>query len=141
MPNISETLGKDLPLTPELAAALAAGRIREAATQMLVYHCASCTGAFDEPTIAGVLKRAAANTHGGAITPELEAVAGVEGPQRDIALRLARIRDDADAVLKYQCASCNGTFNEATIEGVLKRAAANTPGSAITPELELLAAS
>ena len=141
MTNIAETLGMDLPITPELAAALAAGRIREAATQMLVYHCASCTGTFDEPAIAGVLKRAAANTHGGAITPELERVTGVEGPQRDIALRLARIRDDADAVLKYQCASCNGTFDEATIEGVLKRAAANTHGSAITPELELLAAS
>ncbi len=88
-----------------------------------------------------MLKRAAANAHGGAITPELERVAGMDSPQRDIALRLARIRDDSDAVLKYQCASCNGTSDEATVEGVLKCAAANAHGSAITPELELLAAS
>ena len=75
MPNIAETLGTDGPITPELAAALSAARIREAAERMLVYHCSSCTGAFDEATVEGVLKRAAANTHGAAITPELESVA------------------------------------------------------------------
>ena len=62
-------------LTLELAAALAAARLWEAASQMLIYRCASCTGTFDEATVEGVLKRAAANAHGSAITPELELLA------------------------------------------------------------------
>ncbi len=39
---------------------------------MLAYQCDSCTGQFDEATVNAVLKRAAANTHGGAITPLIE---------------------------------------------------------------------
>jgi DNA-directed RNA polymerase subunit RPC12/RpoP len=137
MSNIAETLGIDGPLTPELGQALAAARIREAAATMLMYHCSSCKNAFDEETVEGVIKRAAANTHGGAITPELEAIAGEPGVERSIALSLARLYDEADAVLKYQCSTCKGAFDEETVEGVIKRAAANTHGSAITPELEL----
>lgn len=41
----------------------------------LVYDCAGCTGTFAERTAEGVLKRAAANRHGTAITPELERLA------------------------------------------------------------------
>jgi rubredoxin len=140
MPNIAETLGIDGPLTPELGAALAAGRIREAAATMLMYHCSSCKNAFDEETVEAVLKRAAANTHGGTITPELEAIAGETTVEREIAMRLARIYDEADAVLKYQCQTCKGAFDEETVEAVLKRAAANTHGGAVTPELEAIAA-
>ena len=139
MPTVAETLGTDGPLTPELGAALSAARIREMARTMLVYHCSTCKGAFDEETVEGVLKRAAANTHGGAITPELEAASEPTGIDREIALRLAKIYDEADAVLKYQCSTCKGAFDEETVEGVLKRAAANTHGEAITPELEVLA--
>jgi DNA-directed RNA polymerase subunit RPC12/RpoP len=139
MPNVAETLGIDGPLTPELGQALAAARIREAAATMLMYHCSSCKNAFDEETVEGVLKRAAANTHGSAITPELEAVAGDMTAERQIALSIARIYDNADAMLKYQCSTCKGAFDEETVEGVLKRAAANSHGSAITPELELVA--
>ena len=54
-------------------AALDAARIHDMAQRMLVYQCATCEGRFDESTVEAVLKRAAANTHGEAITPELEA--------------------------------------------------------------------
>jgi hypothetical protein len=72
-----------------------------------------------------VLKRAAANTHGQAITPELEA-----------AVRMARIRDEAMALLVYHCGTCKNQFDEETYEAVIKRAAANTHGEAITPTIE-----
>ena len=106
-------------------AALDAARIHDMAQRMLVYQCATCEGRFDESTVEAVLKRAAANTHGEAITPELEA-----------AVRAARVRDEARALLVYHCQTCKGEFDEETIEAVLKRAAANTHGEAITPELE-----
>ena len=41
----------------------------------LVYSCTTCAGVFGEKTTEAVLKRAAANRHGGAITPELEGLA------------------------------------------------------------------
>jgi predicted Zn-ribbon and HTH transcriptional regulator len=126
VPNIAETLGSHDPvLTPDVRAALAAARTYDAAVEMLRYHCESCTGRFDESTVEAVLKRAAANTHGEAITPELEAAA-----------RMAGVRDEALALLVYHCRSCTGRFDESTVEAVLKRAAANTHGEAITPELE-----
>ena len=112
-------------LTPEVTKALGAAQLYDLANAMLKYHCESCSGTFDEATIEGVLKRAAANTHGEALTPELEA-----------AVAIARVRDAAMQALVYSCASCKGTFDEATIEGVLKRAAANTHGDAITPQVE-----
>jgi DNA-directed RNA polymerase subunit RPC12/RpoP len=125
MPTISEQLGSPAVVTPQLHAALAAAQIHDAAMQMLVYQCDTCTGQFDEATVEGVLKRAAANTHGEAITPELEA-----------AVRMARIRDEAAALLVYHCQTCKGEFDEATYEAVIKRAAANTHGEAITPLIE-----
>lgn len=112
-------------LTPELTKALGAAKLYDMANAMLQYHCATCTGEFDEATVEAVLKRAAANTHGEAITPELEAAVGI-----------ARIRDEAMKALVYACATCKGSFDEETVEGVLKRAAANTHGEAITPQLE-----
>lgn len=121
-------------MDPKLAAAVGAMRIRDAAQAMLVYHCATCTGTFAEPTAEGVLARAAANRHGFAITPELESITRDE----ETALRLLWIRSEADRVLKYHCDTCTGAFDESTVEGVLKRAAANAHGEAITPELEVL---
>lgn len=112
-------------LTPEVESALAAARIHDAAHAMLVYQCSTCSGEFDESTVEAVLKRAAANTHGEAITPELEA-----------AVRMARIRDEARELLVYTCSTCKGQFDEETVAAVLKRAAANTHGEAITPILE-----
>ena len=112
-------------LTPEVTKALAAARVYDMANAMLQYACSTCNGSFDEATVEAVLKRAAANTHGEAITPELEA-----------AVRMARIRDEAMALLVYTCGTCKGQFDEETVEGVLKRAAANTHGDAITPQIE-----
>jgi len=112
-------------LTPEVTNALAASRLYDMANAMLQYQCSTCKGAFDEETVQGVLKRAAANTHGDAITPELEA-----------AVITARIRDEAMKLLVYSCSTCSGQFDEETVQGVLKRAAANTHGDAITPQLE-----
>ncbi len=125
MPPISEQLGGPAVVTPELHAALAAAEIHDMAVRMLQYQCATCTGQFDESTVEAVLKRAAANTHGQAITPELEA-----------AVRMARIRDEAMALLVYHCETCKGTFDEETYEAVIARAAANAHGEAITPLLE-----
>lgn len=125
MPPISEQLGSPAVVTPELHAALAAAQIHDHAMRMLVYQCDTCNGRFDESTVEAVLKRAAANTHGEAITPELEA-----------AVRMARIRDEAKALLVYHCRTCRGEFDEATYEAVITRAAANTHGEAITPLLE-----
>lgn len=125
MPPISEQLGSPAVVTPELHAALAAAQIHDHAMRMLVYQCDTCNGRFDESTVEAVLKRAAANTHGEAITPELEA-----------AVRMARIRDEAKALLVYHCQTCRGEFDEATYEAVITRAAANTHGEAITPLLE-----
>ncbi len=71
------------------------------------------------------MKRAAAKTHGQAITPEFEA-----------AVRVARIRDVAIESLAYACATCKGSFDEETVQAVLKRAGANTHGEAITPQIE-----
>jgi hypothetical protein len=59
--------------SPAAEAALSAARIRDMASAMLAYQCDTCRGEFDESTVEAVLKRAAANTHGEAITPELEA--------------------------------------------------------------------
>lgn len=112
-------------LTPEITNALAASRLYDMANAMLKYQCASCKGAFDESTVAAVLKRAAANTHGEAITPELEA-----------AVITARIRDEAMKLLIYSCSTCKGQFDEDTVQAVLKRASANTHGEAITPQIE-----
>jgi uncharacterized protein YwbE len=125
MPKISEQLGSPAVVTPQLHAALAAAQIHDAAMAMLVYQCDTCTGQFDEATVNAVLTRAAANTHGDAITPELEA-----------AVRMARIRDEAKALLIYHCQSCKGDLDEATYDAVIKRAAANTHGEAITPLIE-----
>ena len=125
MPRIAEQLGSPAVVTPQLQSALAAAQIHDAAMRMLVYQCDTCTGQFDEATVAAVLKRAAANEHGEAITPELEA-----------AVRMARVRDEAKALLIYHCQSCRGEFDEATYEAVIKRAAANTHGEAITPLIE-----
>lgn len=125
MPPITEQLGSPAIVTPELHAALAAAQIHDAATRMLAYHCDTCSGQFDEATVEAVLKRAAANEHGEAITPELEA-----------AVRMARVRDEARALLIYHCQSCKGEIDEETYEAVIKRAAANTHGDAITPLLE-----
>jgi DNA-directed RNA polymerase subunit RPC12/RpoP len=112
-------------ISPKAQATLDAARLFDMATDMLVYECDSCSGQFGESTVEAVLKRAAANTHGDALTPELEA-----------ALRAGRIRDEARALLVYHCATCSGEFDERTVEAVLKRAAANTHGEAITPTLE-----
>jgi hypothetical protein len=60
-------------LTPEVTTALAASRLYDMANAMLQYQCSTCKGAFDEETVQAVLKRAAANTHGDAITPQIEA--------------------------------------------------------------------
>ncbi len=125
MSPISEELGGPAVVTPGLQAALAAAQIHDAAMRMLVYQCTTCTGQFDEATVEAILKRAAANEHGESITPELEA-----------AVRMARIRDEARALLVYHCQTCRGEFDEATYEAVIKRAAANTHGEAITPLLE-----
>ena len=114
-----------ISLTPEITSALAASRLYDMANAMLQYQCSSCKGAFDEATVAAVLKRAAANTHGEAITPELEA-----------AVITARIREEAMKLLVYSCSTCKGQFDEATVQAVLKRAAANTHGEAITPQIE-----
>ncbi len=112
-------------LTPELTKALGAAKLYDMANAMLQYHCSTCTGGFDEATVQAVLKRAAANSHGEAITPELEA-----------AVRIMRIRDEAMESLVSACATCKNTFDEETVAAVLKRAAANTHGEAITPQIE-----
>ncbi len=125
MPPITETLGSPDQITSELSAALAAAHLHDVAQAMLVYHCDTCKNEFGEETYEAVIKRAAANTHGTAITPELEA-----------AVRIARIRDEAMALLVYQCGTCKNSFDEETYEAVIKRAAANTHGEAITPLLE-----
>ena len=114
-----------ISLTPEITSALAASRLYDMANAMLQYQCSSCKGAFDEETVEAVLKRAAANTHGEAITPELEA-----------AVITARIRGEAMKLLVYSCSTCTGQFDEETVQAVLKRAAANTHGEAITPQIE-----
>lgn len=64
-------------LTPEITNALAASRVYDMANAMLQYQCSTCKGQFDEETAQAVLKRAAANTHGGAITPQIEAAIAV----------------------------------------------------------------
>jgi DNA-directed RNA polymerase subunit RPC12/RpoP len=127
MSTIAEMLdaAPETTLTPELTKALGAAKLYDVAHAMLQYHCSTCTGGFDEATVEAVLKRAAANTHGEAITPELEA-----------AVRIMRIRDDALAELVYACSTCKGSFDEETVQAVLKRAAANTHGEAITPQIE-----
>jgi DNA-directed RNA polymerase subunit RPC12/RpoP len=130
MAYVHEALGSADQITPELSAALATARMYDAAQAMLVYHCSTCKGVFGEESYEAVIKRAAANTHGEAITPELEA-----------AVRIARIRDEAMALLVYQCGTCKGSFDEETYEAVIKRAAANTHGEAITPLLEAALAS
>ena len=112
-------------LTPELTKALGAAKLYDIANAMLQYHCSTCSGGFDESTVEAVLKRAAANSHGEAITPDLEA-----------AVRIARVRDEAMQTLIYACSTCKGTFDEETVQAVLKRAAANTHGEAITPQIE-----
>lgn len=109
-------------LTPELTKVLGAAKLYDMANAMLQYHCATCTGAFDESTVEAVLKRAAANTHGQAIKPELEA-----------AVRVARIRDVAIESLVYACSTCKGSFDEETVQAVVKRAGANTHGA---PQIE-----
>jgi DNA-directed RNA polymerase subunit RPC12/RpoP len=114
-----------ISLTPEITSVLAASRLYDMANAMLQYQCSSCKGAFDEETVEAVLKRAAANTHGEAITPELEA-----------AVITARIREEAMKLLVYSCSTCTGQFDEETVQAVLKRAAANTHGEAITPQIE-----
>ncbi|MGD9573339.1 MAG: hypothetical protein AB7V62_15765 [Thermoleophilia bacterium] len=43
----------------------------------LRYACGTCTGLFGERTAEAVIKRAAANRHGSAVTPHLEARTGV----------------------------------------------------------------
>lgn len=125
MAPIHEQLGTAEVVTPELTKALAAAQIHDAAQRMLVYHCETCTGQFGEESYEAVIKRAAANEHGEAITPEIEA-----------AVRIARIRDEARALLVYHCQSCKGEFDEETYEAVIKRAAANSHGEAITPLIE-----
>ena len=114
-----------ISLTPEITSALAASRLYDMANAMLQYQCSSCKGAFDEETVEAVLKRAAANAHGEAITPELEA-----------AVITARIREEAIKLLVYSCSTCTGQFDEETVQAVLKRAAANIHGEAITPQIE-----
>lgn len=106
-------------------AAIAAAKVYDEVTAQLAYSCEVCTNTFDEPTVEGVLKRAASNAHGDAITPGLEPV-----------YLLGRMREDAHALLVYQCESCTGEFDEATVDAVLKRAAANPHGDAITADLE-----
>ncbi len=127
MTSIAEMLNAapGINLTPEVTSALAASRLYDMANAMLQYQCSTCKGAFDEETVEAVLKRAAANTHGDAITPELEA-----------AVITARIRAEAMKLLVYACSTCRGQFDEETVEAVLKRAAANTHGDAITPQIE-----
>ena len=127
MSNIAEMLdaAPGTKLTPEVTKALGAAKLYDMATAMLQYHCATCTGEFDEATVEAVIKRAAANTHGEAITPELEA-----------AVRIARIRDEAMQSLIYACSTCKGSFDEATVEAVIKRATANAHGEAITSQIE-----
>jgi DNA-directed RNA polymerase subunit RPC12/RpoP len=127
MTHIAETLNPapGVNLTPEITNALAAGRLYDMANALLQYQCSTCKGQFDEETVEAVLKRAAANTHGEAITPELEA-----------AVMTARIREEAMKLLVYSCTTCKGQFDEETVEAVLKRAAANTHGEAITPQIE-----
>lgn len=68
-----------ISLTPEITTALAASRLYDMANAMLKYQCSTCKGAFDESTVEAVLKRAAANTHGEAITPQIEAAIAVAG--------------------------------------------------------------
>ena len=127
MKTIAEMLdaAPGINLTPEVTSALAASRLYDMANAMLQYQCSTCKGAFDEETVQAVLKRAAANTHGDAITPELEA-----------AVLTARIREHAMELLVYSCNTCKGQFDEETVQAVLKRAAANTHGDAITPQIE-----
>jgi len=64
-------------LTPEVTNALAASRVYEWRTRCSQYQCSTCKGAFDEETVQAVLKRAAANTHGETITPQIEAAIAV----------------------------------------------------------------
>lgn len=66
-----------LNLTPEITNALAASRLYDIANAMLKYQCSTCRDAFDEATVEAVLTRSAANTHGGAITPQIEAALAV----------------------------------------------------------------
>jgi hypothetical protein len=75
MTHIAETLNPapGVNLTPEITNALAAGRLYDMANALLQYQCSTCKGQFDEETVEAVLKRAAANTHGEAITPQIEA--------------------------------------------------------------------
>ncbi|MDH3227429.1 MAG: hypothetical protein OEM67_10125 [Thermoleophilia bacterium] len=91
----------------------------------LAYSCDTCKNEFDEETVEAVIKRAAANTHGEAITPGLESI-----------YLLAQMREAAGALLVYECETCKGEFDEETVQAVLKRAAANGHGKAITAELE-----
>ena len=57
-------------------------------------------------------------------------------PSRRPAANLARGADNSGLRLVYSCLTCVGVFGEGTAEAVLKRAAANRHGPAITPELE-----
>lgn len=79
MKTIAEMLdaAPGINLTPEVTSALAASRLYDMANAMLQYQCSTCKGAFDEETVQAVLKRAAANTHGDAITPQIESAIAV----------------------------------------------------------------
>ena len=65
-----------ITLTPEITNALAASRLYDMANAILKYQCASCKRAFDEDRRGGP-QAAAANTHGEAITPQVEAAISV----------------------------------------------------------------
>ncbi|MGD9696151.1 MAG: hypothetical protein AB7V42_10880 [Thermoleophilia bacterium] len=45
---------------------------------------------------------------------------------------------DQEHGLRYECGTCTGLFGERTADAVIRRAAANRHGSAITPDLEVL---
>jgi hypothetical protein len=66
---------------------------------------------------------------------EVTMSASVESPVQ-AAIDAARMYDTAQRMVQFQCATCSGECDESTVEGALKRAAADTHGQAITPEIE-----
>ena len=110
-----------MALTQEQQKALHAAETHDKIGELLHLHCTTCEQ-FDERTVEGVLKRAAVNEHGDAMTPELEE-----------ALRLSRTQDATRASIRFHVA---GTLDEAEVIKIIQASDASPHGKEITPELE-----
>lgn len=110
-----------MALTQEQEKALQAAETHDTIGRLLHLHCTTCEQ-FDERTVEGVIKRAAANEHGDAMTPELEE-----------ALRLSRMQESARHSIRFHV---SGTGDEAAVIAIIQASDASPHGKEITPEIE-----